>query len=232
MAKNQILFVLILLTIQITAADSYARVRVLVKPWWPNAVLITPPPPKTPPPPSRYTGPPDKVRIAPGYLDLQIRPSDTEVFIDGVYRGDAGSLKNTATYIPLAPGPHSIALEKEGFIPKKFEVKTRSGEVIELDVTMKILSAEPTATVEKSYNLDLEKKGSVLFKVEPQDASVYIDDTFYGPLSQFDDENSTILLSEGKHNIVITRPGYVDYESTIEVVGDTLKEIHLNLEKK
>jgi hypothetical protein len=235
--RKAVLFLSIFMILAVVA-DSKANLRVIINPWWPRAIILGPPlpflPPDLPPgplPPDLPPGPPPSdLPPAIGYVDLNVRPGDAVVTVDGVVRGKAHDLSGAPDLLSLVPGPHTLALSKEGFKTARFTIHIIPRRTIELDVTLDLLPNGKTGT-EPTYQLDLNKTGFLSVQVEPKDASLYVDDSFYGMVSQFSNAESSIVLRAGSHKVEIMRPGYKPYSETVVITGDKAKEINVKLEK-
>lgn len=215
-----------------TAENAAAMVRVVIRPWYPRAIVV---------------GPRFVPRRAPGvvvvpavprdsamaYLDLQVQPGDAEILINGEYNGTASDFAAENDGVDLEPGQHTVTIQKQGYKTQNFYLKAQPGRTIQLDVRLSPLSASaPEAPgADENIQVDLEQAGNVLLKVEPADATIYIDDTNYGPASEFAAENAAIALRAGAHRVEIVRPGYRPFTSTVEVKPNESSEVTVTLER-
>jgi hypothetical protein len=214
-------------------ARAEAGLRIVLNPWWPRAIVLGPPlffpPPLPPPPPGQPLPPPPPLEAA-GFISLSVVPADADVNVDGKLVGKAREFTQAPGLMSLAPGPHTLALSKEGFKTAKFTVNVIPQKTIELDVTMDALP-QGSSEQAQTYQLDLNKTGYLSLKVEPQDASVYVDDTFYGIASRFVLPDSSIVLRAGTHKVEIIRPGYKQHVQIVEVGSDKAQDLNVKLEK-
>ncbi len=199
--------------------DACAQIRVLIRPWRPKALVLAP----------AHLPPPVLPASGAGYLDLHVIPADADVFVDGIHLGRAEKYAGAANYLALIPGEHSVSLRKDGFKPENCRIKIRRGQVIVLDIDMEKISGKTPQ--ESVYQLEMEKTGYLTVKTEPSDAVIYINDTFYGTAAQFMEGEGSIVLREGKHQLVIQRPGFLPYSSEIEIKQDKTSEFVIKLEK-
>jgi len=165
-----------------------------------------------------------------GFVRLNVRPGDAQVFTDDTYRGTTDEFCGLPDFLKLAGGRRKITLVREGFKTESFVVHARPEKIIELDVTLKPVP-QGKKLPEATYRLDLEKTGSLTLRVDPSDATVYIDDVFYGPASQFSDYEGAIVLRTGSHRLDVVRPGLATYTGVVKISGKLLKEVHVKLEK-
>ena len=145
-------------------------------------------------------------------LFLVSKPARANVTINGNYLG------LTPLEAPLTPGEATrVRLYKQGYKPATRSLTAESGEKKRLSITL-----EP-------------ELASVVMRVEPGDALVYVDGKLIGAA------NRTLHLSTNKHRIEIRKQGYVDYRTTmtpligveyeLNVVLKTVKEAKLEANK-
>lgn len=65
-----------------------------------------------------------------GWLKLEVRPKEAEVYADGYYVGQVRDFDSTFHRLQLEPGPHRIEIRAAGFDSLVFEVKTERGQAI------------------------------------------------------------------------------------------------------
>ncbi|MDP6525214.1 MAG: PEGA domain-containing protein [Kiritimatiellia bacterium] len=206
------------------STQSLARVRILIRPWWPRALVVAPVPPR------HVVVEQPQPEVQKGRVDINVRPSDAEVYVDGKYRGVAASFSGYPQYLDLGIGSHSITFKKNGFKSEHITVYATAGQLFELDIALDRLGSDEVKP-ETSYKLDLEKTGRLALRVEPADAIVYIDDEFYGTVTQFSETEAAVVLRAGEHTIQVARPGYKTYTTKIKIEKDVVKEIHMSLQK-
>ena len=208
------------------SSAAVAGVRVIVRPWFPRAVVIAPPrvPPAGPPPPQA----PVKV----GYVDVNVLPREAYVYADGAYRGRAFELSGPS-FLALKPGPHTVDLRSAGYGPQSFRIHVRPQRIMELAVTLKPLPPETPepAEPEATYEVDLEKTGSLVLNVVPADAAVYVNGSFYGVASQFGENEGSMVLREGTYKVEVAKPGYETRVETVTIASDAQSVLDVNLKK-
>jgi len=212
MKKSEFILLLAGIFILLTVADSFARVRVILRPYWPRAVIVAPPSRPRPPvrvPPRRRPPAPAPVPAETGFVNMSVQPSDAYVYVDGSYRGMAYQFTCAPDCLPILTGRHAILLQKEGFKSETFDIHVTPNDVIDLDVRLALADEEGAEAEPESVNqLELDKTGYLMLKVEPGDASVYIDGNFYGIASQFNETEGSLVLQAGVHQIEIVKPGF------------------------
>ena len=68
---------------------------------------------------------------------------------------------------------------------------------------------------------DAAQTGTLALRMQPRDASVYIDDELWrGPLGQ---DRLVVQLSEGSHRIRVEKPGFQSFAVDVDVkAGETI----------
>lgn len=206
-----------------------AHTKIIINPWWPAPLVIfpvVPPPqgplPSPPPPPEGYNT---------GFVNIDVRPPDAEIFIDGEFRGLAKDFSSAPGYFELFRGEHRITLKKAGFATVSFIVRIIPGELVTLDIALEP-ATEDTKAQDRIYQLDTDKTGHLTFDISPPDAAIYINGNFYGIASNLKDVSGSLLLRAGKHHLEVVRPGYIAYESDIILLSNEKKRIKIRLERK
>ena len=70
-------------------------------------------------------------------LRLKVTPKSTELYVDGDYRGKVKGWVDGL--VPMTPGDHRVKLQAKGYIPRRFDVHFKPGELKVLTLQM-----EPT----------------------------------------------------------------------------------------
>jgi hypothetical protein len=87
--------------------------------------------------PGRYRGLPEER----SHVRLQVKPSDTQVYVDGYYVGVADDFDGVFKHLPLAPGEHELVLYLKGYKTVKQTVRLRDGEDSRIRYAMVKLAA-------------------------------------------------------------------------------------------
>ena len=91
-----------------------------------------------------------------GFLAISSEPSDADVYVDGKHYG-----KTTTVVTDLAEGPHTLKLEKQGYVTLTKTINITKGETLQLNETLQTVSSQRTYLIVKTDN---------------PDARIYIDD--------------------------------------------------------
>ena len=143
--------------------------------------------------------------------DIRLEPADASLFlVSQPARANATVNGNylglTPLEVSLTPGETTdVRLFKQGYKPAARSLTAKSGEQKRLSVTL-----EPELV-------------PVVIKVEPDDASVYVD----GALVETADR--IVRLSTSKHRIEVRKQGYVDYKTTLTPLVGVEHELNVQL---
>lgn len=72
----------------------------------------------------------------------------------------------------------------------------------------------------------------VIFKVTPPRAHVYIDDRLIGSAGDFSTDRDRYMLLSGEHTLRIEYPGFLPFETVMEVVPNRTLHLDIELERK
>ena len=73
-------------------------------------------------------------------------------------------------------------------------------------------------------------KRQLTLQVQPTDATVYIDGTYYG--STGSGGNVEVLLPDGSHRVEVVRPGYESFEKDVLIGANSPSSLTVMLKKK
>jgi hypothetical protein len=206
--------------------NASAHMRLFIRPWWPVPVIVAPILP-----PVVLAPAPQDPRPYFGSVDTDVSPRDAQVIVDGEYRGIADGFDGAPAYLELAPGKHKVEFKKEGFESASLIVAVEPRELVSIDLALKEIPAAAGPVEGKTYEFNKEGTGYVELDVTPADAVVYIDDAFYGTVSQFRETGNKIMLRAGNHTIEIGRPGYTLYRGSITIPENGTVKLGVSLQK-
>jgi hypothetical protein len=186
-----------------------------------------------------------------GGLELDAKPNRAEVWVDGKYVADARDLDGYPAYLWLKQGAHHIVLYKAGYKSVDVEVDVRPGVLQPLKVQLEKgesqppvrAASEPRPAEPRVEIVDPRKQGSeprveattpqgephgeVALRVEPRDATVYVDGTFVGLVREL----GVLRLTPGHHRVDLARPGYRELTKELDVEVGRRSEIVLSMER-
>ena len=68
-----------------------------------------------------------------GYIDTDISPEESKIYLDGEYVGEADDFDGNPRYLAVTPGSHSIEVRSPNGGRMSLRVKARGGRIIQLD---------------------------------------------------------------------------------------------------
>ncbi len=139
-----------------------------------------------------------------GYLTVTSSPPGADVYVDGSHRG----------YTPMSVGnlivgAHTLELRLSGY-----QKSTQTFQVYSGQTTTKNVGLSPSSP----------STGSIAVQSYPSGASIYLDGNFQG--NTFTNDYFDIIgVSTGTHSIMLRKPGYQDYTTTVSVTGGSIRYI-------
>ncbi|WP_321508044.1 PEGA domain-containing protein [uncultured Methanoregula sp.] len=143
-----------------------------------------------------------------GSVSVSSSPSGADIYVDGQY------MAFTPSVIPgLAPGTHTIRLQKAGYD--------------EFITTVRIVAGQRTPVTVALGNLP-PTVGSIEVASAPTGASIYLDGTYMGQTQPNDYFDLTSLL-QGSHTVTLRLADYQDYTHTVFVTGGQIVTVNAKL---
>ncbi len=134
-----------------------------------------------------------------GAISVSSTPSGAQVYLDGAYEGV------TPLTISVQPGTYNITLKLPGYKVYSEFITVESGKELNISVALQPLPVSLTITS------------------EPSGASVYINGAYKGttPL--------TLSVTPGTYEVKLTKQGYKNYMTTVELSPDKSKTLSVTL---
>ncbi|HEY7351662.1 MAG TPA: PEGA domain-containing protein [Terriglobales bacterium] len=128
------------------------------------------------------------------------------VWVDGQYVGYAKELKGHKKVL-LLPGKHEILVRQPWYKDYTEEAVLEPGEVhvVSLSLVKDGLAPAKGAT------------GELKISASPDRAAVFVDNQFTGHVNEFDGMGKAMLLTPGKHHVRIALPGYLPFETVVDL---------------
>jgi hypothetical protein len=128
------------------------------------------------------------------------------VWVDGQYLGYVKELNGDKKML-LLPGRHEIVVRQPWYKDYVEEALLEPGELhtINLSLTRDTRSVPKDAT------------GELKISAMPVRAAVFVDDQFAGHVNEFDGVGKAMLLTPGQHHVRIALPGYLPFETTVNL---------------
>ena len=128
------------------------------------------------------------------------------VWVDGQYVGFVKEL-NGDKKLMLLPGKHEILVRQAWYKDYVEQIVLEPGEVHKITVQM-IKDGQPTAS---------SATGELKISATPARAAVFVDDQFAGHVDEFDGVGKAMLLTPGQHHVRIALPGYLPFETAVNL---------------
>jgi PEGA domain len=128
------------------------------------------------------------------------------VWVDGQYMGYVKELKGDKKVL-LLPGKHEIIVRQPWYKDYVEEPLLEPGEVH--TVTISLARDGRTSAVPATAELKI--------CAIPARAAVFVDDQFAGHVDEFDGPWQAMLLTPGQHRVRIALPGYLPFDTMVNV---------------
>ena len=154
--------------------------------------------------------------------DVNIRPKDADIFLDGLYVGKADDFDGSPKFLVVKPGTHTITAKREGYKTYMVKVPINPGEQINLNKHLEKMSVyakkndRPMTAQNRNENKSVNKKiavnnrvssVTVRFNVKDPNAKVYFDDTFVGTIREIKNLHKPLLVETTVQYIYIESKG-------------------------
>jgi PEGA domain len=128
------------------------------------------------------------------------------VWIDGQYVGFVKEL-NGDKKIVLLPGKHDIIVRQAWYNDYTEQVILEPGQtqVVNVSLTKAAHPATEKAT------------GELKIDATPTRAAVFVDNQFAGHVDEFDGAGKAMLLTPGKHSVRVALPGYLPFDTMVDL---------------
>jgi hypothetical protein len=160
-----------------------------------------------------------------------IEPSETMIYVDGTFIGEAKDFYGWWIAHPLKAGKHQIVLKLPGYKTYSVSIELAPKQVYELKYKMVKLDNNSDSTKD-SYNYDNLAKGSLNLQVQPSDAAIYINNEYIGTVDEILKENNKLMLPAGIYKITIIKPNYIPYHTEIEIKENEENNLTVELVKR
>lgn len=128
------------------------------------------------------------------------------VWVDGQYVGSVKELSGDKK-IMLLPGKHDILVRQAWYQDYAEQVILEPGKVTLVNVSL-ARAAHPTTK---------EATGELKIAATPTRAAVFVDNQFAGHVDEFDGVGKAMLLTPGQHSVRVALPGYLPFETVVDL---------------
>jgi len=142
------------------------------------------------------------------------------VWVDGQYVGYVKELNGDKKML-LLPGTHEIAVRQAWYHDDIQRVLLEPGKVYEI----KLALAKDTRTPPSGM------MGELKISANPDRAAVFVDEQFAGHVNEFDGVGKAMLLTPGQHRVRIALPGYLPFQTVVDLRPDQKLKIETELVK-
>lgn len=128
------------------------------------------------------------------------------VWVDGQYVGSVKEVNGDKKML-LLPGKHEIIVRQAWYKDHVEQAILEPGELHVVNLSMARLARTPSH----------EATGELKISASPSRAAVFVDKQFAGNVDEFDGVGKAMLLTPGKHNVRIALPGYLPFETVVDL---------------
>jgi PEGA domain len=143
---------------------------------------------------------------------------DAGVWIDGEYVGYVKELKGDKKVL-LLPGKHEITARQSGYADWVSDIVVEPGGIQTLRVKMSLLPGARTPDVTSELKLT----------IQPARAAVFLDDKYVGHAGELGGAVHSLLISPGLHRIKVELPGYLTFETEVNLIAGQKSEVKTDL---
>jgi hypothetical protein len=142
------------------------------------------------------------------------------VWVDGQYVGFVKEL-NGDKKITLLPGKHEVVVRQAWYKDYVEQIVLEPGQTTVVNVAL-LKEAKPNTR---------EATGELKISATPSRAAVFVDNQFAGNVNEFDGAGKAMLLTPGRHNIRVALPGYLPFETVVDLRAHQKLKIQTELVK-
>ena len=142
------------------------------------------------------------------------------VWVDGQYVGFVKELAGDKKLM-LLPGKHEIVIRQAWYNEFVMEVILEPGKTHEVNVALVKSPRLPT----KDATAELK------IAATPSRAAVFVDGQYAGHVDEFDGVGKAMLLTPGQHRLHIALPGYLPFDTMVDLLPQQKLKIQTDLVK-
>jgi len=128
------------------------------------------------------------------------------VWVDGQYVGFVKELAGDKKIV-LLPGKHDILVRQAWYQDYSEQVILEPGKASLVNVSL-VRTAHPSTR---------EATGELKISATPTRAAVFVDNQFAGHVDEFDGAGKAMLLTPGRHSVRVALPGYLPFETVVDL---------------
>jgi len=142
------------------------------------------------------------------------------VWVDGQYVGFVKELAGNKKLM-LLPGKHEIVIRQAWYNEFVKEVILEPGQTHEVKVELVKSARLPTK----------DATGELKIAATPSRAAVFVDGQYAGHVDEFDGVGKAMLLTPGQHRLRIALPGYLPFDTMVDLRPQQKLKIQTDLVK-
>jgi hypothetical protein len=128
------------------------------------------------------------------------------VWVDGQYVGFVKELSGDKKIV-LLPGKHDVLVRQAWYKDYSEQVILEPGKTTLLNVSL----------VRDEHPNTREATGELKISATPTRAAVFVDNQFAGHVDEFDGAGKAMLLTPGRHSVRVALPGYLPFETVVDL---------------
>jgi 23S rRNA A2030 N6-methylase RlmJ len=128
------------------------------------------------------------------------------VWVDGQYVGFVKELTGDKKIV-LLPGKHEVVVRQAWYKDYIEQVILEPGQTSVVNVAL-VRDQHPTSR---------EATGELKISATPSRAAVFVDNQFAGHVDEFDGVGKAMLLTPGRHSVRVALPGYLPFETVVDL---------------
>jgi hypothetical protein len=143
------------------------------------------------------------------------------VWIDGQYVGFVKELKGDKKIV-LLPGKHDVVVRQAWYNDYTQQVVLEPGQTQVINVSL-VRAAHPSTQAAATGELKIE--------ATPTRAAVFVDNQFAGHVDEFSGAGRAMLLTPGRHSVRVALPGYLPFDTVVDLRPHQKLKIKTDLAK-
>jgi hypothetical protein len=128
------------------------------------------------------------------------------VWIDGQYVGFVKELTGDKKIV-LLPGKHDVVVRQAWYTDYTEQVILEPGRTQVVNVSLARAAHPQTQTA----------TGELKINATPTRAAVFVDNQFAGHVDEFDGAGKAMLLTPGRHSVRVALPGYLPFDTVVDL---------------
>jgi hypothetical protein len=142
------------------------------------------------------------------------------VWVDGQYVGFVKELTGDKKIV-LLPGKHDVLVRQAWYKDYAEQVILEPGKTSLINISL-VRDQHPNTSA---------ATGELKISATPTRAAVFVDNQFAGHVDEFDGAGKAMLLTPGRHSVRVALPGYLPFETVVEVRAHQKVKLQTDLVK-